>query len=883
MENNMDTLRKLLEGFRDELNVPGLTEEDMQGIIDKAHQDTLTRAEELAAAQKNIALTDEQLQSVYAAKSSVETKAAAIAEEENSAKTAMDMARKMLEDASAVNSSASGETLDILKRATDALQNTLASAEELYTQKSAQRKLIDEEAVRINATEKAADYAACCASTAVAERMKEKLLAEKAAEIKIAEKETVDLRRQLADIRQETADACFGQKIDQYQAEVEKAEALMRENEENETRELAATAEQIDKERETCRAQVEGLQENIRSKTEEKDKYDAELVLARADALSTAENSSKASAEAASMEADLEQTTKNSEVEKADIFAAWDKELADMEQQVEESKSLYRQNNEALDNARTRLAQVRQDEEQLQLRSAAAVEEEQAARDAAEVARRLADNAGKVVGSISAESAELMQQAHDVLAASAKEAEELTARKHTVLEDVRNKCAEAAAQVTEAEGLAADAEQALTDAKTEWDNRETLLAQKKVDLDQKRVDYNRELDQKLQEAQGLVAIARNEAADKLEAAAQAKEKVRLLEENIQTLSQSIGECSEQITSLQSKADEVCATYEAASENRLSAIRIAKQNAADQADIQRKQLAEIKAAAAAAADKEEDMLRQVNDAENSVKSIIDNAVGQLQSAEAEVESRRATEREARSLSEELAAKAAALGGAVPQAAAAAQTEIIDEAAAPESDPAAVEAETPAAEAAAGAASLVGELIESPAQQQETAAETAAELEAPVIENAAEEVASVAEQVEAAAGEAVQDAVSLAAEEEKAAIRAAEEAEEAAIMRGLTGSIPTAINSSEKGSSEDYSAWLEMIDNEMVEKVMAEDGEPAAADTDPEKVAGWMSDLEKQVNAEEAAEEAAPAATAEEPAEDPAPAEEPPKKKHRFHFF
>ena len=30
--------------------------------------------------------------------------------------------------------------------------------------------------------------------------------------------------------------------------------------------------------------------------------------------------------------------------------------------------------------------------------------------------------------------------------------------------------------------------------------------------------------------------------------------------------------------------------------------------------------------------------------------------------------------------------------------------------------------------------------------------------------------------------------------------------------------------EKGSSEDYSAWLEMIDNEMVEKVMAEDGEP-----------------------------------------------------------
>ena len=180
-------------------------------------------------------------------------------------------------------------------------------------------------------------------------------------------------------------------------------------------------------------------------------------------------------------------------------------------------------------------------------------------------------------------------------------------------------------------------------------------------------------------------------------------------------------------------------------------------------------------------------------------------------------------------------------------------------------------------------MVGELIESPAQQQETAAETAAELEAPVIENAAEEVAPVAEQVEAAAGEAVQDAVSLAAEEEKAAIRAAEEAEEAAIMRGLTGSIPTAINSSEKGSSEDYSAWLEMIDNEMVEKVMAEDGEPAAADTDPEKVAGWMSDLEKQVNAEEAAEEVAPAATAEEPAEDPAPAEEPPKKKHRFHFF
>ena len=140
-------------------------------------------------------------------------------------------------------------------------------------------------------------------------------------------------------------------------------------------------------------------------------------------------------------------------------------------------------------------------------------------------------------------------------------------------------------------------------------------------------------------------------------------------------------------------------------------------------------------------------------------------------------------------------------------------------------------------------------------------------------------AVEEAVEAEAGGGI-DEQSSEAELEKARIRAAEEAEEAEIMKGLTGSIPMFTSHDDHSDgSEEYTAWLDIIDSDMVQKILNGDDQ---SEDEGSPIKDLIADLERNLDKQESQPLTAPSVQ-DSPKEEKKEEEIPVKKKRHFRFF
>ena len=80
-------------------------------------------------------------------------------------------------------------------------------------------------------------------------------------------------------------------------------------------------------------------------------------------------------------------------------------------------------------------------------------------------------------------------------------------------------------------------------------------------------------------------------------------------------------------------------------------------------------------------------------------------------------------------------------------------------------------------------------------------------------------ATAEETDAAAQLEIEEEIPTE-EDAEAKRRAEEEAEEAAILAGLTGGLPK-IDTDDSDASAEYTAWLDIISSDVIEKLMNED--------------------------------------------------------------
>lgn len=940
MENKLDDLMKTLAECCDELHAPAITEADIQRIITEAKADIAQCSLELEQAQKTIVLTEQQLSAVKSAREASEAQAATAAAEENDARIAVETARKMLEDATRINVAANKDTANILQRAAAVLEDTIKSANDLYEQKVEQRKAADQATVRIFATEKAIDYAAARAYTTEGIRLKEKITAEKIAEIKEAESSVLVWQRKLDQLAHQRDTACFEDDIERFQNALAVAEQRIADNEQAEIQEKAAAEAQQDAEKAACSQRIDELTAQRKIKEDEKSAKAEELALANAEEASCLDVSKMAAEEVAAIAAETEQVIKDGQNEKEASYAKWDAGIENIRQEVSRKKLAYLAVEEKAITANSRLEDMKQQADSLRQQIACAIEEEESARDAAEVARRLADNTSKIRSTIGQQSADLLFQAQQVLSESAEAADVLMKQKHEARLAVEKQGREIDEKVSAGQLDVSQAQRQAAEAKSAWENQEDLLKREIVTVDQAKSELSNAFDLKVQNYQEKLAAAQSVAAEKKEAIVRAKEKVRSLESAILALEQSIKNCDNEIAAVRSKTEEACVAYKAASQGRLSAIFEAKQSAVDDAAYQRNKLADVHAAMANMSREEEKLQEELAAAEDKVKVLIDSAAQQIMAAEADVEQRRQAEEEAHKASDEVASYVETLDiatgyeyaspeitipvteaeSAEEAAEEAAKAELAEEAAeeaaeaesAEEAVEEAVEAEAVEEMEEAVEAEPVEEAAEEAveAESAEEAVEEAAEVEA--VEEAAEEAVEAEPAEEAAeeaakaepAEEAVEEAVeaelaeeaaeeaaeaepgdgideqSSEAELEKARIRAAEEAEEAEIMKGLTGSIPMFTNHDEHSDgSEEYTAWLDIIDSDMVQKILNGDDQ---SEDEGSPIKDLIADLERNLDKQESQPLTAPSVQ-DSPKEEKKEEEIPVKKKRHFRFF
>ena len=101
-------------------------------------------------------------------------------------------------------------------------------------------------------------------------------------------------------------------------------------------------------------------------------------------------------------------------------------------------------------------------------------------------------------------------------------------------------------------------------------------------------------------------------------------------------------------------------------------------------------------------------------------------------------------------------------------------------------------------------------------------------------------ATAEETDAAAQLEIEEEIPTE-EDAEAKRRAEEEAEEAAILAGLTGGLPK-IDTDDSDESAEYTAWLDIISSDVIEKLMNEDDSNNAANAQTD-ANDWIADLEQ----------------------------------------
>ena len=893
MENKMEKLIQALECFRDELHAPGITQNDVQTIITTAKNRIQACAEEVEQAQKTISLTDEQLKTVVSAREAAEAKVAAAISEENDAAAARDVARKILEGTSSVNTLANPDAAGILQKAAAVLQGTVDSSEKLYAEKAAKRQSYEAELDRISTTEKSINFASARAYTTEAIRLKEKITAEKAAEIQEAEVGVINCQKEIDALLAERAAADLDNRMAQHNADLSAAEKLIADNSAAERDEQVIAQAKIDEEKAKCAETVASFREIIDAREAEKKEKDDALILERSEYLAKQEEKARIAGEEALVSAEKEKYAAEKEVQREEKFHALEEGLASIRRVIEEKELANNDANEKWQGAKLHLAGLTDKISDLEQQIKEAADAEQVAVDAAEVSKKLAEDAQSVLDSIGSESANLLLPAQAVLVESAQAAEKLIKQKHQIrlsIEKQRDETSAEADKAAEEENAARMmAEAASCDLKEHQDK----LADETAAAEREKIEFDRDAEAKLAEYQTDLERIRSDVARIDNEYSMSAEKVVNLESAIAGLGGELQDNYDKIAAAEAESDRVCAEFEQQRDEKLAEVREAITAASAEVEQQRRNIAAVQQEMDQLGSREYDLRSKLDGLNRDVTALIGAAAEQINAADAEVERRRALEDDHRVCAEGIAAvgsEEAAAEIAPLAAAAVVNTEAEDIQPVEEASPVDVVEMKCLDEEIADAAVVdkieVAEPVADVAEtdivedQQPAAEEDLAE--GSVITEAAqlsvEDIRAAAQQPAQTPEEFATEAAALLNEEdeEKARIRAKEEAEEAEIMKGLTGTIPALINKDDAAGSDDYNAWLNMIDNDMLDNAI--NGNAVDSGDNSGKVEDWMADLSKQIEDKEPAEEP------EKPADAPKAEEaEKPKKKRLFGLF
>ncbi|NLF80523.1 MAG: hypothetical protein GX572_04950 [Clostridia bacterium] len=642
MGSYLDNLVALLAKAREELHIADLTEADLQRILDESQENVQKSAQKVEQAKLAVEKTTEQLSSIKEARIASEAKAATAASEENDARLVADMTQKMLDDAAMVHSIANKETARTLEKVGVALQETIRTATAHYQKKTKQREEIDIATVRLFATEKAVDYAVARANTTVENRLCDKLLAEKLAEVKTAEMDVVGWMKLIGEVQKEKEEARFDKVMAQLGASLKEAEQRAENSLVAEDEEKKAAAIYIVEQKSAGETDIEALEEKKREKLLEKQAKTEELLFAQADAKTALEASNIASTSATMLAAEAETAINEGKADQEAALKKLEQHLQSVRDDVKQKKAEHHQASEDFSKTKAHIAAIGESIEKFMQQAAQAEAEEQAARKAADTARKLADNAVKVRLSISSESADLLMQAQQVLAESARNAEDTVIKQQQYRAEIEQQHQQALADQAHSETALREAEQALLATQAGWDQEEERLIREIEAGEKSKAAWSQAFDQKIQEYENKLREA-GDAAEQLRlAAAEAQKKVALIEQEIETLDTAIYAFEPAKEELIRKTDRLCEEYLAASQERLSQIYALRQTANEEAALYRQTISEATEAIASMENKEAELRAKLEVSRAHVERIIESAKDQLMAADAQVNLRRAEE-------------------------------------------------------------------------------------------------------------------------------------------------------------------------------------------------------------------------------------------------
>ena len=440
MENGTEKNTQLLEACRAEMERLAVQGEDvLQNAVVQAERQTKACTAEWNQAQKTVALTTAQHETVAAARSTGQEKLASAISEEEDARVAAETVQRMIEDAHTLNCMANSDTARILQKAEDVLDETAKRAVSFYHEKKLQREEVEAALRRLDATEKAVLYTVAKAERRASEKMLLKLIAERRQEVCAAEYESIRVRSKRDDL--------LAQKEDVVAAISGLHDALQRAKQEAKERE--ATRDRLQSEAAENMAIVEAEnEENLHALAEqnsaaeqEKQRFTEDLAAAEAfyaDCEAEYETAARLSEEAKRNSAD---TALSVQQEQETAIHEMENRLTELRQESEMRREAYSDalsQREAAEAERMRLQQV---VEQCHKKAEDARAEQQAAQDAAQTAYRLAENATKIRESISSESSELLLHAQQVLIEAANAAQKLKEEKELLRKAAEQECA----------------------------------------------------------------------------------------------------------------------------------------------------------------------------------------------------------------------------------------------------------------------------------------------------------------------------------------------------------------------------------------------------------------------------------------------------------
>ncbi len=653
MEHNLKNLNDIFTNCQNEIRQASSSETGMEDIVRMAKKYIKECADELDAARSLLAAEEEQLALIRQAKEASEQNAANAAAEENDARIAAEMAQKMLDDAAMVHSIANKDTASILIKAANVLQDTIRTANAFYQQKVKQREELDLATVRLLATQKALEYNTAKSSTDEAVKIKQLVIAEQIAEIEEAEQEVVRLLNSIEQLQAAQSMADYDAKLVALRAELAELNenlasyAQAEKNEKDNADKYLADRKRQDEEH------LNALRQDKQAFLDLQQRKAGELANANEKAVKNSEKAKTAFADAGSTADSVEEAINHANAERKKSLDNLEATVEAIRADIADKKLQYLQAGEKWSAAIARCDDLKQQLKNLQGKANIAAEEEDSTREAAEVARRLADNAVKVRLSISAESADLLLQAQEVLSEAAAAAEELREKKYTQRMEIEKHCQEVKFNMEQAEYEANEAEAATSKAKQVWEREEERLAEEMASADQAKKEYSASFDLKVKEQEQKLLDAQQKSEQAQKEADAVFAGIRALEAELSDLDDNINRLEKEIAETSESYQQAFSEYAAASQTRMQEISVMHNQTAAQAEQVQQQLTDYEQNLSEITAKEDELAVRLSAAQAHVQSLLAAALGQGEAAEAEIETRRLAEEVAQKAADEVA--------------------------------------------------------------------------------------------------------------------------------------------------------------------------------------------------------------------------------------